>query len=151
MLPPAKKNRNLHKLGGAEWKKTKSKVSAAVKDIADDLIELYAKRESKKGMHLQRTMICKRSFENAFPYDETEDQLRSIAEVKRDMEKVRPMDRLLCGDVGYGKTEVAIRAAFKAVADGKQVAFLVPTTILAQQHYETMKERFSGFPVKFPF
>ena len=99
-------------------------------------------------MHLRRMMICKRSFENAFPYDETEDQLRSIAEVKLDMEKERPMDRLLCGDVGYGKTEVAIRAAFKAVSDGKQVAFLVPTTILAQQHYETMKERFSGFPVE---
>ena len=86
-----------------------------------------------------------RSFENAFPYDETEDQLRSIIEIKQDMEKIRPMDRLLCGDVGYGKTEVAIRAAFKAVLDGKQVAFLVPTTIFAQQHYETMKERFSGF------
>ena len=91
------------------------------------------------------------AFENAFPYDETDDQLRSIAEVKQDMEKERPMDRLLCGDVGYGKTEVAIRAAFKAVLDGKQVAFLVPTTILAQQHYETMKERFSGFPVEVSF
>ena len=88
------------------------------------------------------------AFENAFPYDETDDQLRSITEVKQDMEKERPMDRLLCGDVGYGKTEVAIRAAFKAVSDGKQVAFLVPTTILAQQHYETMKERFAGFPVE---
>ncbi len=102
----------------------------------------------KKGMHSAEDDDLQRSFENAFPYDETEDQLRSIAEVKRDMEKERPMDRLLCGDVGYGKTEVAIRAAFKAVADGKQVAFLVPTTILAQQHYETMKERFSGFPVE---
>ena len=138
----------LHKLGGAEWKKTKSKVSSAVKDIADDLIKLYAKREAEKGYAFSEDDDLQRSFENAFPYDETEDQLRSIEEVKRDMEKERPMDRLLCGDVGYGKTEVAIRAAFKAVSDGKQVAFLVPTTILAQQHYETMKERFSSFPVE---
>ncbi|MBB4826816.1 transcription-repair coupling factor (superfamily II helicase) [Sporosarcina luteola] len=142
------KEPKLHKLGGAEWKKTKSKVSAAVKDIADDLIKLYAKRESEKGYAFSPDDDLQRSFENAFPYDETEDQLRSITEVKQDMERERPMDRLLCGDVGYGKTEVAIRAAFKAVADGKQVAFLVPTTILAQQHYETMKERFSGFPVE---
>lgn len=142
------KEPKLHKLGGAEWKKTKSKVSSAVKDIADDLIKLYAKREAEKGYAFSADDDLQRSFENAFPYDETGDQLRSIAEVKRDMERERPMDRLLCGDVGYGKTEVAIRAAFKAVADGKQVAFLVPTTILAQQHYETMKERFSGFPVE---
>ena len=142
------KEPKLHKLGGAEWKKTKSKVSAAVQDIADDLIKLYAKRESEKGYAFAEDDDLQRSFENAFPYDETDDQLRSITEVKQDMEKERPMDRLLCGDVGYGKTEVAIRAAFKAVADGKQVAFLVPTTILAQQHYETMKERFAGFPVE---
>ena len=138
----------LHKLGGATWKRTKSKVSAAVKDIADDLIKLYAERESEKGYAFAKDDDMQRSFENAFPYDETEDQLRSIKEIKQDMEKLRPMDRLLCGDVGYGKTEVAIRAAFKAVLDSKQVAFLVPTTILAQQHYETMKERFSGFPVE---
>ena len=138
----------LHKLGGAAWKRTKSKVSAAVKDIADDLIKLYAERESERGYVFAEDDDLQRSFENAFPYEETEDQLRSIAEVKKDMENIRPMDRLLCGDVGYGKTEVAIRAAFKAVVDGKQVAFLVPTTILAQQHYETMKERFSGFPVE---
>lgn len=142
------KEPKLHKLGGAEWKKTKSKVSAAVKDIADDLIKLYAKREAEKGHAFPPDDDLQRSFENAFPYDETEDQLRSIREVKEDMERARPMDRLLCGDVGYGKTEVAIRAAFKAVGDGKQVAFLVPTTILAQQHYETMKERFAGFPVE---
>ncbi|HEX5564650.1 MAG TPA: DEAD/DEAH box helicase, partial [Sporosarcina sp.] len=142
------KEPKLHKLGGAEWKKTKSKVSSAVKDIADDLIKLYAQREAEKGYAFSADDDLQRSFENAFPYDETEDQLRSIAEVKMDMERERPMDRLLCGDVGYGKTEVAIRAAFKAVADGKQVAFLVPTTILAQQHFETMKERFSGFPVE---
>ena len=120
----------------------KSKVTAAVQDIADDLIKLYAKRESEKGYAFAEDDDLQRSFENAFPYDETDDQLRSIIEIKQDMEKERPMDRLLCGDVGYGKTEVAIRAAFKAVADGKQVAFLVPTTILAQQHYETMKETF---------
>ncbi|MDN4608853.1 transcription-repair coupling factor [Sporosarcina highlanderae] len=142
------KEPKLHKLGGAEWKKTKSKVSSAVKDIADDLIKLYAKREAEKGFAFSEDDDLQRSFENSFPYDETEDQLRSIEEIKRDMERERPMDRLLCGDVGYGKTEVAIRAAFKAVGDGKQVAFLVPTTILAQQHFETMKERFSGFPVE---
>ncbi len=138
----------LHKLGGAAWKRTKSKVSAAVKDIADDLIKLYAERASEKGHAFAKDDDLQRSFENAFPYDETADQLRSIEEVKKDMENIQPMDRLLCGDVGYGKTEVAIRAAFKAVLDGKQVAFLVPTTILAQQHYETMKERFEGFPVE---
>lgn len=138
----------LHKLGGTAWKKTKSKVSAAVKDIADDLIKLYAKREAERGYAFSEDDDLQRSFENAFPYKETDDQLRSIEEVKKDMESVRPMDRLLCGDVGYGKTEVAIRAAFKAVNDGKQVAFLVPTTILAQQHYETMKERFEGFPLE---
>lgn len=142
------KEPKLHKLGGTEWTKTKKKVTTAVKDIADDLIKLYAKRESEKGYAFSPDDDLQRAFENAFPYDETEDQLRSIIEVKQDMERERPMDRLLCGDVGYGKTEVAIRAAFKAVSDGKQVAFLVPTTILAQQHYETMKERFSGFPVE---
>ncbi|HEX5564277.1 MAG TPA: transcription-repair coupling factor, partial [Sporosarcina sp.] len=147
-VPSGEKEPKLHKLGGTEWKKTKTKVSAAVKDIADDLIKLYAKREAEKGFAFSPDDDMQRAFENAFPYDETEDQLKSIEEVKIDMERDRPMDRLLCGDVGYGKTEVAIRAAFKAVTDGKQVAFLVPTTILAQQHYETMKERFAGFPVE---
>ncbi|BAQ09502.1 transcription-repair coupling factor [Bacillus sp. OxB-1] len=147
-IASGEKEPKLHKLGGSEWKKTKSKVTAAVKDIADDLIKLYAQREAEKGHAFPPDDDLQRSFENAFPYDETEDQLRSIVEVKQDMERERPMDRLLCGDVGYGKTEVAIRAAFKAVSDGKQVAFLVPTTILAQQHYETMKERFTGFPVE---
>ncbi|MGE7925237.1 transcription-repair coupling factor [Viridibacillus arvi] len=132
----------LHKLGGAEWKRAKSKVSSAVQDIADDLIKLYAKREAEKGFAFTPDGDEQRTFEAAFPYEETEDQLRSIREVKHDMERERPMDRLVCGDVGYGKTEVAIRAAFKAIMDGKQVAFLVPTTILAQQHYETMVERF---------
>ncbi|MFB5089543.1 transcription-repair coupling factor [Psychrobacillus sp. PGGUH221] len=142
------KDPKLHKLGGADWKKTKSKVSAAVQDIADELIKLYAKRESEVGYAFEPDGEMQQSFEAAFPYEETDDQLRSIQEVKKDMEKSRPMDRLICGDVGYGKTEVAIRAAFKAVMEGKQVAFLCPTTILAQQHYETMLERFQEFPIE---
>lgn len=132
----------LHKLGGVEWKRTKSKVSAAVQDIADDLIKLYAEREAAKGFAFSPDGAEMRQFEEAFPYEETVDQLRTIEEVKVDMEKERPMDRLVCGDVGYGKTEIAIRAAHKAVLDGKQVAFLVPTTILAQQHFETLSTRF---------
>lgn len=136
------KEPKLHKLGGTEWKKTKAKVSSAVQDIADDLIKLYAKREAEKGFAFSEDSDEMRTFEESFQYEETEDQLRSIIEVKRDMERERPMDRLVCGDVGYGKTEVAIRAAFKAIQDGKQVAFLVPTTILAQQHYETIQARF---------
>ena len=142
------KEPKLHKMGGAEWKKTRTKVSAAVQDIADDLIKLYAEREALKGFAFSEEQDMQRQFEAEFPYEETVDQLRSITEVKRDMEKERPMDRLICGDVGYGKTEVAIRAAFKAVLDGKQVAFLVPTTILAQQHYETMTERFKDYPME---
>ncbi|MFF5996842.1 transcription-repair coupling factor [Lysinibacillus sp. KU-BSD001] len=139
------KEPKLHKLGGTEWKKAKAKVSSAVQDIADDLIKLYAKREAEKGFAFTPDSDEVRSFENAFPYEETEDQLRTIMEVKRDMERERPMDRLVCGDVGYGKTEVAIRAAFKAIQDGKQVAFLVPTTILAQQHFETIQTRFEEY------
>ncbi|MEL3959786.1 transcription-repair coupling factor [Lysinibacillus endophyticus] len=141
------KEPKLHKLGGAEWKKAKAKVSSAVNDIADDLIKLYAKREAEKGYAFSPDTDEQRNFENSFPYEETEDQLRSIMEVKRDMERERPMDRLVCGDVGYGKTEVAIRAAFKAIMDGKQVAFLVPTTILAQQHYESIQERFEDYAI----
>ncbi|WP_239256419.1 transcription-repair coupling factor [Listeria ilorinensis] len=137
----------LNKLGGAEWKRVKTKVKSSVQDIADDLIKLYAEREAERGFSFSPDGEMQREFEQAFPYQETDDQLRSISEIKKDMERVRPMDRLLVGDVGYGKTEVALRAAFKAVMDGKQVAFLVPTTILAQQHFETMKERFEGFPV----
>ena len=125
--------------------KAKAKVSSAVQDIADDLIKLYAKREAEKGHAFTPDNDDQRNFGSDVPYEETEDQLRSIVEVKRDMERERPMDRLVCGDVGYGKTEVAIRAAFKAIQDGKQVAFLVPTTILAQQHYETIREALSGF------
>ncbi|AQU77853.1 MULTISPECIES: transcription-repair coupling factor [Planococcus] len=141
------KEPKLHKMGGAEWKKTRTKVSAAVQDIADDLIKLYAEREALRGFAFSEEQDMQRQFEAEFPYEETVDQLRSINEVKRDMENERPMDRLICGDVGYGKTEVAIRAAFKAVLDGKQVAFLVPTTILAQQHFETMSERFKDYPI----
>ena len=142
------KDPKLHKLGGTDWKKTKTKVAAAVQDIADELLKLYAKREAEVGYAFEPDGEMQQSFEAAFPYEETEDQLRSIQEVKQDMERPRPMDRLICGDVGYGKTEVAIRAAFKAVMEGKQVAFLCPTTILAQQHYETMIERFQDFPIE---
>lgn len=146
-VPSAEKEPKLHKLGGTEWKKAKAKVTSAVKDIADELIKLYAKREAEKGHAFMPDTDEQRSFEAAFPYDETEDQLRTIQEVKHDMERARPMDRLVCGDVGYGKTEVAIRAAFKAIQDGKQVAFLVPTTILAQQHFETIKLRFEEYGI----
>ncbi|SDC55457.1 transcription-repair coupling factor [Pelagirhabdus alkalitolerans] len=142
------KEPRLYKLGGSEWKKVKNKVQSKVEDIADDLIKLYAEREATKGYAFSEDSVMQREFEDAFPYQETEDQLRCIEEIKEDMQKVRPMDRLLCGDVGYGKTEVAIRAAFKAIAEGKQVAFLVPTTILAQQHFETVMERFRDYPVE---
>lgn len=142
------KEPKIYKLGGSEWKRVKRKVQSSVQDIADDLVKLYAERESSVGFAFSPDGDMQREFEAAFPYKETDDQLRSIQEIKRDMEKSRPMDRLLCGDVGYGKTEVAIRAAFKAIMDGKQVAILVPTTILAQQHYETIKERFQDYPIK---
>lgn len=128
-------------------KKVKKKVQSSVEDIADDLIKLYAEREASVGHKFSEDGPEQADFEGSFPYQETEDQTRAIAEIKEDMEKQRPMDRLLCGDVGYGKTEVAIRAAFKAIMDGKQVAILVPTTILAQQHFETISERFSEFPI----
>ena len=141
------KEPKIYKLGGSEWKRVKKKVESSVQDIADDLIKLYAEREAARGYAFSPDGDMQREFEAAFPYEETEDQLRSIQEIKRDMEREQPMDRLLCGDVGSGKTEVAIRAAFKATADGKQVAILVPTTILAQQHYETLKERLQDFPV----
>ena len=141
------KEPKVYKLGGSDWKKVKNKVKASVQDIAADLIKLYAKREATTGYGFSTDNPEMGEFESMFPYDETPDQLRAIEEIKKDMEKTRPMDRLLCGDVGYGKTEVAIRAAFKAVMDGKQVAILVPTTILAQQHYETFRERFEDYPV----
>lgn len=142
------KEPKIYKLGGSDWKRVKKKVQSSVKDIAEDLIKLYAKREASKGYAFSPDGDLQREFEASFPYQETEDQLRSINEIKKDMERERPMDRLLCGDVGYGKTEVAIRAAFKAIMDGKQVAFLVPTTILAQQHYDTIRERFSDYPIE---
>ena len=146
-VPSGDKEPKLHKLGGAEWKKAKAKVTTAVKDIADELIKLYAKREAEKGYAFMPDTDDQRSFELEFPYEETEDQMRTIIEVKRDMERERPMDRLVCGDVGYGKTEVAIRAAFKSIQDSKQVAFLVPTTILAQQHFESIQTRFEEYGI----
>ncbi|MFT8872653.1 MAG: transcription-repair coupling factor [Sporolactobacillus sp.] len=141
------KEPKLYALGGTEWKKVKSKARSSVQNIADDLIKLYAQREASRGYAFSTDGPEQRDFEAVFPYQETPDQLQAIAEIKKDMESERPMDRLLCGDVGYGKTEVALRAAFKAISDGKQVAFLVPTTILAQQHFETSLERFEDFPV----
>ncbi|MBR3836254.1 MAG: transcription-repair coupling factor [Clostridia bacterium] len=138
----------LNRLGGKEWQKTRTRVRSAVKDIAKELIDLYAKRTQIKGHAFSPDIDMQNDFERRFEFDETEDQLRCIYEIKEDMEKPYPMDRLLCGDVGFGKTEVALRAAFKAVADGKQVAILVPTTILALQHYQTIKKRFEGFPVE---
>ncbi|WP_082235822.1 transcription-repair coupling factor [Halobacillus massiliensis] len=141
------KEPKIYKLGGSEWAKVKRKVQSSVEDIADDLIQLYAEREASKGFSFSEDGEMQRDFEAAFAYEETEDQIRCIEEIKQDMQRIRPMDRLLCGDVGYGKTEVAIRAAFKAVENGKQVALLVPTTILAQQHYETMQERFQDFGI----
>lgn len=135
----------LHRMGGTEWVKAKAKARKSVEDIAQKLIEIYAKRKDAKGFAFGPDDSSQREFEETFPYQETEDQLRAIAEIKADMEKPRPMDRLLCGDVGFGKTEVAIRAAYKAAMNGKQVAVLVPTTVLAQQHYQTFTTRFSGF------
>ncbi|WP_407690234.1 transcription-repair coupling factor [Salisediminibacterium beveridgei] len=143
------KDPKLYSLGGSEWKKVKKKVQASVQNIADDLIKLYAKRQNSRGFAFSPDGLEQREFESTFPYQETEDQLQAIEEIKNNMEQDQPMDRLLCGDVGYGKTEVALRAAFKAIMDGKQVAILVPTTILAQQHYETIRERFQDFAITF--
>ena len=137
----------LNKLGTKEWINTTNKVKKNLRAVAKELIELYAKREKTKGFAFSQDNDWQKQFEEAFPYVETDDQLRCIEEVKKDMENEKPMDRLLCGDVGYGKTEVAIRAAFKAVMDNKQVAYLVPTTVLASQQYETFKERMKDFPV----
>jgi transcription-repair coupling factor (superfamily II helicase) len=138
----------LDKLGSKSWENRKNKVSKSVEDIAAKLIELYGKRKAAQGYAFPRDTEWQNAFEAAFPYEETEDQLRCVEEIKEDMEKPVPMDRLVCGDVGYGKTEVAVRACFKAVMGGKQVAFLAPTTILAEQHYENFQERFSSFPVR---
>ncbi len=138
----------LNKLSGTEWQRTKKRVQDSVADLADYLISIYAEREEAAGHAYPPDDEMQYEFEQSFPYVETEDQLTAINDVKRDMMKPRPMDRLICGDVGYGKTEIAIRAAFKAVADGKQVAILVPTTVLAQQHYDTFKKRFDPFGVR---
>ncbi|AVT41762.1 transcription-repair coupling factor [Plantactinospora sp. BB1] len=138
----------LHKMGGAEWQKAKARARKAVKEIAAQLVQLYAARKASKGYAFAPDTPWQRELEDAFPYTETPDQLAAIEEVKRDMEQSTPMDRLICGDVGYGKTEIAVRAAFKAVQDGKQVAVLVPTTLLAQQHYNTFAERMGQFPVQ---
>ena len=137
----------LDKLGGTAWAKTKEKVGRAVKDMTAELLQLYAARQTLEGFSFSSDTVWQKEFEDAFPYQETPDQEKAILQVKQDMEQARPMDRLICGDVGYGKTEVAMRAAFKSVMDGKQVAVLVPTTILAQQHLETFHERFADYPV----
>ena len=139
----------LNRLGGGEWSRQKQKVKQSLRAMAFDLVKLYAARKAEKGYAFGVDTTWQRQFEDNFPFEETPDQLQAIEEIKRDMEASCVMDRLLCGDVGYGKTEVALRAAFKAAMDGKQVAVLVPTTILAQQHYNTIKERFAGFPVRF--
>ena len=135
----------LSKLNTGDWARTKSRAAAAVEDIAEKLIEIYAKRLASKGFAFAEDDATQLDFEENFPYDETPEQIKAVEEVKADMESPRPMDRLICGDVGFGKTEVAIRAAYKAAVNGKQVAMLVPTTVLAQQHYQTFSERFKGF------
>ncbi|HZZ65594.1 MAG TPA: DEAD/DEAH box helicase, partial [Candidatus Baltobacteraceae bacterium] len=138
----------LSKMGGADWTRTKSRVSESLAKIAEGLVELYAERELAKGHPFAQDTPWQAELEEAFPYEETPDQQKAITDTKSDMERARPMDRVVCGDVGYGKTEVAIRAAFKAVADKKQVAILVPTTLLADQHYRTFSSRFAGFPMR---
>ncbi len=142
------KRPKLNKLGSKEWINTKSKVKSAVNEIAKDLVDLYAIRQQKQGFAFSEDTVWQREFEELFPYEETEDQLNAIAATKADMQSTKIMDRLICGDVGYGKTEIAIRAAFKAVSQGKQVAFLVPTTILAQQHYNTFVQRMKDYPLR---
>ena len=141
------KTPKINKLSNAEWTKTKNKAKKSIDEIAEDLVNLYAVRSTLKGYKFSQDTVWQRQFEDEFPYEETPDQLTAIEEIKNDMQSNRTMDRLLCGDVGYGKTEVALRAAFKAVMDGKQVAFLVPTTILAQQHYNNLLKRFSDFHI----
>ena len=142
------KTLKLNRIGGKEWEKTKSRVRGAVKDMAKELIALYSKRLNTEGYPFSPDIDMQSDFERRFEFDETDDQLKSVDEIKYDMEQPHPMDRLLCGDVGFGKTEVALRAAFKCVADGKQCAILVPTTILALQHYQTIMRRFDGFPIE---
>src|SRR6202011_2914278 len=136
------------RLGGASWERAKTKVKKAMRDMAEELLKRYAARKAVPGHAFNPDSHWQQEFEDAFEYDLTPDQKTAIADIKRDMESTMPMDRLLCGDVGYGKTEVAMRAAFKAVMDSKQVAFLAPTTVLALQHARTLKARFGGFPVR---
>ncbi|MEE1314824.1 MAG: transcription-repair coupling factor [Faecalimonas sp.] len=142
------KKPKLNRLGGQEWHRTKSRVRGAVREIAKDLVELYAARQQQEGFVYGPDTVWQKEFEEMFPFEETEDQLLAIEETKRDMESKKIMDRLICGDVGYGKTEIAIRAAFKAVQENKQVVYLCPTTILAQQHYNTFQQRMKEFPVR---
>lgn len=141
------KRPKINKLDSNEWKNTKTRVKGAVQEIAGELVKLYATRQSRQGHSFCRDTVWQREFEEMFPYEETDDQMRAIDDTKADMESTRIMDRLICGDVGYGKTEIAIRAAFKAVSDNMQVVFLVPTTILAQQHYNTFEQRMRDFPI----
>jgi transcription-repair coupling factor (superfamily II helicase) len=141
------KRPRLSKLGGSDWERTKSKVTQSIQEMAEKLLKLYAARQAQPGYAFSPDTPWQKQFEDAFPYQETPDQLSAIRDIKADMERSQPMDRLICGDVGYGKTEVAMRAAFKAVMDGKQVAILVPTTVLAEQHYHTFRERFKQYPV----
>ncbi|HZA26856.1 MAG TPA: transcription-repair coupling factor, partial [Actinomycetota bacterium] len=138
----------LHRLGTADWPKTKARVRRAIRDMAGELVRLYTARMAANGHAFDADSVLQRELEEAFPFEETRDQLSAIVDVKRDMESPKPMDRLICGDVGYGKTEIAVRAAFKAVMEGKQVAVLVPTTLLAEQHYVTFSERFAPFPAR---
>ena len=135
-------------MGGATWTRTKTRVKAKMRDMADELLKLYAQRKMAEGFPFSADSNWQREFEDAFEFTETRDQLTAIQDIKRDMESPQPMDRLLCGDVGFGKTEVVMRAAFKALGDGKQVAVLAPTTVLAFQHFETFKRRFQPFPVR---
>lgn len=147
-IGPEITNLSLNKLGSNEWKKAKERVKKNLREVAEELIELYAKRQKMQGFAFAKDTPWQKEFEESFEFTETEDQLRCIQEVKKDMESTRPMDRLLCGDVGYGKTEVAIRAAFKSCMDQRQVAYLVPTTILAEQQYTTFRDRLKEYPIK---
>lgn len=142
------KTPKINKMGGQDWEKVKAKVKVGLKDIAEKLVKIYAKRELSEGFAFPEDTVWQKEFEDEFPYEETDDQIRCIEEIKKDMEKKRPMDRLLCGDVGYGKTEVAVRAAFKAVMGGKQVAYLAPTTVLVSQHYQNFLRRMKNYPIK---
>ena len=142
------KKPKLNKLGTSQWTKTKNQVRKAVKIVAKDLVELYAARQQADGYVYEPDTVWQKEFEEMFPFEETDDQIRAIEDTKKDMESHKIMDRLICGDVGFGKTEIAIRAAFKAVQEGKQVVYLVPTTILAQQHYNTFSQRMKDFPVR---